>query len=221
MKTRMLYLCIAIKAAMILNFTSLKAEELKSGDLIFVGASEGNFSQAIADATEWEETSMRFVHVGIIEVRDSTEINVIEASPQKGVRLISLDDFLAEAPLLSGRPAVAVKRCISEFPVEKTISNAKRFLGQPYDWWYMPDNGKIYCSELVFESFLDDNGNHIFESHPMNFKAKDGSIPQFWIDLFEEIGEPIPEGVEGTNPSDLSKSKNLRPVLEPFHQLSE
>ena len=99
--------------------------------------------------------------------------------------------------------------------MEECLTKAKSFIGQPYDWWYLPDNGKMYCSELVYESYLDSDGYHIFEAHPMNFRSPDGTMPQVWISIFEELGQPVPEGVLGTNPSDLSKSPLLYTITKP------
>ena len=178
------------------------AEELKSGDLIFIGEGNGEFSKAITEATASND-SVRFVHVGIVESDERGNRRVIEASPEEGVREIALDKFIETAPYF------VIKRLSISFPVENMLEKAKSYLGEEYDWWYLPENGKMYCSELVYESFLDKEGNHIFEAQPMNFRASDGSMPQFWINLFDELGEPIPEGIPGTNPSDLSRSQFL------------
>lgn len=70
----------------------------------------------------------------------------------------------------------------------------------------------MYCSELVYESYLDDNGEHIFLARPMNFRAPDGSMPQFWVELYDALGCPVPEGVPGTNPNDMYMSPVLKPV---------
>ncbi|MCH5325636.1 MAG: hypothetical protein J1E29_00345, partial [Duncaniella sp.] len=77
---------------------------------------------------------------------------------------------------------------------------------------FLPDNDKMYCSELVYESYLTESGAHIFEAAPMNFRAADGSMPQFWLELYAELGVPVPEGIPGTNPNDLSKSPLLKIV---------
>ena len=177
--------------------------ELKSGDLVFVGEGKGEFSKAITDSTGKDADSIKFVHVGIIEVKEERETFVIEASPENGVRTVELDKFLENSP------CVVYKRLLVDFPVNNMLKRAKSHIDEPYDWWYLPDNGKMYCSELVYDSYLDENGNHIFEAQPMNFRAADGSMPDFWIRLFEHLGEEIPEGVDGTNPNDLSKSPLL------------
>lgn len=41
-------------------------------------------------------------------------------------------------------------------------------------------------TETPFEEYLS--------SAPMNFKGADGNFPDFWIELFAEMGQPIPQG---------------------------
>ena len=43
----------------------------------------------------------------------------------------------------------------------------------------------------------------------MNFKNPDGEFPLYWRQLFEMIGSPIPQGEDGTNPQDMSRSTAL------------
>lgn len=184
------------------------ADELKSGDLIFQISGTSEFSKAISDAT-YQNDSLDFVHVGIIEVREDGQTEVIEANPTNGVRIVPLEEFIHESY------RIAVKRLTVAYSIDKMLENAHSYLGQQYDWWYLPDNGKMYCSELVYESFIDSEGHPIFEAEPMNFRASDGSMPEFWIKLFEKLDSPIPEGVLGTNPNSLARSPLLRPVTYP------
>lgn len=186
-------------------------EELKSGDLIFQISGNSDFSNAISGATHQKE-QLDLVHVGIIEVLQNGEINVIEASPEEGVRIISLLSFLTNSPKMDGRYGVVIKRLKEFICVENILNRAKRHLGEPYDWWYLPDNGKMYCSELVYESYQNRNGEKIFESQPMNFRNSDGTISDFWVKLFKQIGSEIPEGVAGTNPNSMSSSSLLYTV---------
>ena len=74
----------------------------------------------------------------------------------------------------------------------------------------MHDNGALYCSELIYECFLDSAGNHLFEAIPMNWRTPDGTIPQYWLDHFNKLNTPIPEDLPGTNPTALSRSPLLR-----------
>lgn len=184
---------------------------LRNGDLIFESVGDSAAAKAIdaATASVGEES---FSHVAIIEVAKDG-IYVIEAASESGVRRITLDEFLDAATHdKDGRPAVTVMRLAGEHDTASYIANAKRHIGEPYDRYFMPDNGRMYCSELVYESFRDENGKHVFTARPMNFRAADGSMPQYWIELFESLGEPIPQGVLGTNPNDMAREKCLERV---------
>lgn len=209
---------------------SRKAFVPENGDLIFQTAGISAASQAIASATA-QHDSIQYDHVGIIEVSGG-QIFVIEATGRRGVVRTPWDEFLSSAPSVGGKPGVTVKRVV--LPEENqrrqsaknsrekrvlagmAVRRAASFLGQEYDWYYLPDNGKLYCSELVYEAWLDAAGNHIFETKPMNFRDSDGNMPQYWTELFSRLGEPVPEGIPGTNPNDMSKSPALKEVYRGF-----
>lgn len=190
-------------------------DDLKTGDLIFKISGGSEFSDAITSATG-TDSLLNFDHVGIIEKTDKDSVVVIEASPRLGVHITPLKEFVDETVTINGKPGLVVKRLCGDYPFQKIIERAKTFIGQEYDWWFLPDNGKMYCSELIYESYLDNEGKHIFQTVPMNFRANDGSMPDFWIELFEKIGEEIPEGKLGTNPNDLFNSNNLIEILRFF-----
>ena len=196
------------------NFSGF-CTDLKTGDLVFQAEGTSDFSNAIASATASED-SLKIIHAGIIEMDERGTPQVIEASPESGVRIISLEKFLEDSPQINGMPGVVVKRLNIDYSIDDAISLAKSHLGEEYDWWYLPDNGKMYCSELIYESYLTPEGEHVFESKPMNFRASDGSMPEFWTKLFEKLGQKVPEGVLGTNPNDLSKDFRLTEVARFF-----
>ncbi len=181
--------------------TETMKDRLQTADLVFVSAGASAFDGAIASATSDSITS--YTHVGIIDCREDG-IYVLEASSKKGVTETPLDVFKEREGNLSYYRVVS-----GEIDPEQVIENAKSFIGQPYDFLYLPDNESLYCSELVYESYTDAEGKPIFEAHPMNFRDKDGNMPEFWTNLFKEHNEEIPEGVLGTNPNDLSKSMKL------------
>lgn len=180
---------------------SMKAQ-MKTGDLIFAREGKGKFSQAISASTISDE-GVSYVHVGIIIVEPNGDINVLEASPERGVCLTPLEIFEKDSN------GYDVKRLNFNFPVDKAIELAKSHVGEQYDWWYLPDNGKMYCSELVYESYRDYNGNPIFKAKPMNFRDSEGNLPEFWVKLYQELGQPVPEGIPGTNPNDMSRDSGL------------
>lgn len=177
----------------------------RQGDLLFVVAEGGGMSEAIVDATAAAD-SIQFDHVAVFTGSRRNPV-VVEASPSKGVVQTRWADFVKNA----GRGIVVKRLCVG-YPQKNAIARVNDHLGQPYDWSYLPGNGKTYCSELVEESYLYADSTRIFPSKPMRFRAADGSMPQFWTDLFNSLGEPVPEGVPGTNPNDMARFPLLRTV---------
>ncbi|MDE5692262.1 MAG: hypothetical protein K2I13_08770, partial [Alistipes sp.] len=127
-----------------------------------------------------------------------------------------LSEFLGKSARIGGRPVVVAMRLKDTAGLTAAIARARSFIGQPYDYSFRPDNGRMYCSELVWESYLTLTGERIFPARPMNFRAADGSMPAFWIELFEKLGEEIPEGLPGTNPNDMARDSTLTEVFRWF-----
>lgn len=187
----------------------------QDGDIFFcVAESSSEMSSAIVNATMSEET-LQFDHVALF-ANINNQPSIIEASPNGGVKCISLEEFLSDANKINHLPAIVVKRVKDHADINATINRAQQFIGLPYDWSYFPDNNKLYCSELIYESFIDNKGNYIFTAKPMRFSDEKGNVLQFWIDLFQKLGEPIPEGVLGTNPNDMSQDHCLTEVHRYF-----
>lgn len=182
----------------------------QEGDLLFRVAGTSAASRAIADATAWRD-SVRFSHVAIVATENGKPY-IIEASGREGVTRTEWDDFMTSSPQIGGKAGVVAMRVTADFSASKAIERAKGHMGEEYDLHYLPNNGKMYCSELVYECFLKDDGTPLFSAAPMNFRDSNGDMPRFWIELFEKLNEPIPEGVKGTNPNDMSKEPVLREV---------
>ena len=183
---------------------------LQSGDLLFQVGKGSEMEQAITTATEQHNT-LNFTHVGIAILKGGAD-SVLEATSPGGVRITPLQEFLDRAERVKGRPGVVVMRLRDTAGLARSVKRAKEYLGLPYDFSYRPDNGRLYCSELVWESYRDTCGRRIFPARPMNFRAADGAMPAFWTELFEKLGEPIPEGVPGTNPNDMAREGILTEV---------
>ncbi len=177
--------------------------DLRPGDLLF-------FSDTTGMGSAVRESTGEYTHVALVESVDDT-VWIIDATQRYGV---------------SRRP-LTIKYGSSDFPdvyrfkygcfsIDSVIARARSFIGQPYDNAFLPDNGALYCSELVYEIFLDDcsdKGKHLIEANPMNWRDKEGNLPQYWQEHFKKLGMPVPEGVPGTNPTDLSRSPQLHRVV--------
>ena len=183
---------------------------LHTGDLLFQVGADSAMESAITAATKRDST-LNFTHVGIFFFFFGAD-SVLEATSDGGVQIVPLEDFLNRAGRIAGRPGVVAMRLRDTAGITLSVKRARQYAGLPYDYSYRPDNGRFYCSELVRESYRDTCGQRIFPARPMNFRAADGTMPAFWTELFEKLGEPIPEGVPGTNPNDMARDPHLREV---------
>ena len=193
---------------------SRRSAGLRTGDLLFQVGRESTMSNAIAAATG-DDAPIPFTHVGIAVCCDGADW-VLEATAPGGVRMTALDEFLGKSASVGSRPAVVAMRLKDTTGIAASVIRARSFMGQPYDYSYRPDNGKMYCSELVWKSYRRPNSTRIFEARPMNFRAADGRMPEFWVELFEKSGEEIPEGLPGTNPADMAQDSALTEVFRWF-----
>ncbi len=196
---------------------SADTRPFRNADLVFVkipsgySLDDGTMSEAIASSTSDSDSSRMTVHVAILEVAgDSTWI--IDATIKRGVARYPLDTFLTDFRLKDGSlPVLAVKRPdVNGKDAQLFVENAKKYVGQPYDVHFLPDNGAMYCSELVYNSYVLPDGAHIFSERPMNFRSPDGEMPQYWTQLFALLNQEVPQGVMGTNPQDMSEEPSLR-----------
>lgn len=208
---------LILMAALCAACATRQGGELRTGDLIFVALCEGapadesSMDGAISASTGGGAQDI--VHVGLVEVAGDT-VWVIDATSRRGgVSRRPLDSFVSDFSSEDGAPEIfIVKRLEDNGLAGEWIARAKSFCGQPYDFRFLPDNGAMYCSELVRESCLDADGNYIFDDKPMNFKNAEGEYPEYWLELFGSLGMDVPQDVPGTNPQDMSESPLLRTV---------
>lgn len=215
MATRNFRLLFAVLSLVIFLFPSCNSNRPIPGDLVFVVGSGSRMSEAITSSTAAGNEEAQYDHVGIVAECDGG-LFVIEALPQEGVTLTPWSQFVEAAPKVEGKPGICVKRLTAGYDREAALRRALSYLGRPYDFEYDNDNQAIYCSELVWLSYLDEKGAAIFGTVPMNFAGPDGKIPDFWLDLFEEMGLQVPQGEPGTNPNQIARDPRLVEVPLPF-----
>ena len=172
---------------------------LQSGDLIFLNNNRSDMEKAITASTG------EYSHVALVERDSADDVWVIEASPKKGVQRISYEQFERNHNLGFFRGNIDIYRLTVPFDTLAVIARAKSLVGKPYDEAFLPYNDAYYCSELIQVAFGD-----IFPSKPMNWRDADGNLPDYWKKHFEKLGVAVPEGVLGTNPTDMSRSPLLK-----------
>ncbi|MDR1197588.1 MAG: hypothetical protein LBK94_01055 [Prevotellaceae bacterium] len=210
MKKIILLTCLLVCTANIFAQFSLQ-----SGDLLFQAGKSTALSDAIAQVTSGAD-SVNYTHVGIVSI-ENDKIFVIEATTPK-VRKVIIDSFLNDARKIDGKPIVAVGRLQSKYfdIIPQAIKNAEAYIGKPYDYVYSPDNDEYYCSELVYLAFKNKKGKPIFKAKKMTFCDDKGNMTAEWIRHFAKYNAPIPAGRQGTNPGDMSKSKEITIIYRYF-----
>lgn len=173
---------------------------LNEGDLLFYVDVDG-MGAAVRESTG------QYTHVALVESVGDT-VWIIDATQRYGV---SRRPFKRTPNGV--KPYPDVYRLRVPFDTAEVLSRARTFVGQPYDDAFLPDNGALYCSELIYECFRDANGKPFFEAKPMNWRNSKGKLPRYWKKHFRHLGLPVPEGILGTNPTDLSRS----PLLIQIH----
>lgn len=180
--------------------------KFQNGDLIFQESHQGTTNQAIKDVTSSID-KYQFTHVGIVYVDNNDSIFVIEATYPK-VKMTPLDEYLY--PEIEAHPTSVVARLQKEYQglIPNALNEALRLVGKEYDFAYDMNNDKYYCSELIYTIFEKaNNGVPIFQLNPMTFKSDPQSeiLPE-WLEHFNKINLPVPEGELGCNPGEMSKS---------------
>ena len=159
---------------------------LKRGDLLFHVVEQENRITAV--------TPGQIDHVGIYMGNGM----VLEAIPKEGVVTTPLHTVLQR------EDGYYLRGQVKGISPKRSTSNARRYMGLPYDSLYLQDNEAIYCSELVQLSYVDRQERQVFSTVPMTFRDSTGAIPSYWQQLYQRNGMSVPEGAPGTNPGELS-----------------
>lgn len=187
-----------------------KSFQYQSGDLLFQDIDCGGLCDAIESVTPGVGNK-HFSHIGLAYVMAGS-VWVIEAIG-KDVHLTPLDDFLQRQLDSNGNPKVMVGRLKNQYRQlnTKAISFALQRKGTPYDDVFLYNNGKYYCSELVYDAFKYANdGNDLFNLYPMTFKdPKTGKTMPVWKKYYKKLRRKIPEGKPGCNPGSIAISTSV------------
>lgn len=187
--------------------TSIFAQkpQFEEGDFIFQNLNCGPLCDAINEVTIGYEDN-NFNHMGMV-INYEGSLQVIEAT-YPAVCITPLEDFLAKSDqtMYLGRLKQAFTKLIP-----KAVEFSIKQVGVPYDENYLYSNGKYYCSELIYDAFKAANkGKGFFYLYPMTYKSKytEEYFP-VWVEYFEKLEQPIPQGAPGCNPAGMSLSQKI------------
>ena len=195
-------LSIVILVTILSSCTNFK---LKEGDLLFQDLDSSPLCEAIESVTSGHN-NYNVSHIGFV-INVNGELKVLEAIPPK-VKLTALDTFLFRSTDSNNNPKVFVGRLNEKFKnvIPAAVDYCLNRLEFTYDEFFLMNNNKYYCSELIYESF---NSNNIFKLEKMNFNNLDGGKNEIWQKYFDELNMTIPQDSLGINPASMSKSKNI------------
>lgn len=184
--------------------------EFKSGDLLFQDLDCGGLCDAI-EAVTVGVNGKNFSHIGLVYVKQDS-VFVIEAIG-KDVHLTPIDTFIYRNTDSAGHPKIVIARLRKNYQYlnNKAISFALHQLGTPYDDAFIYNNGKYYCSELIYDAYKYANkGKAFFSLQPMTFKnPSTGKTFDAWKKYYALLHTKIPEGKPGCNPGSISRSNKI------------
>ena len=186
-------------------FVQAQKIQLQTGDLLFQKMNCGELCEAIHAVTKGYQGN-DFSHLGLVLIEDDS-VFILEAAGN-AVRKVTLEEFSKNTTttMFIGRVKKKYEKLIPQ-----VISFSKEQLGIPYDDDYLYDNGKYYCSELIYDAFLNAYGKPFFELQPMTFKQPETNVFfPVWIAYYNDLKIEIPEGKPGCNPGGISTSKKIK-----------
>lgn len=190
---------------------SAYAQAQAPGDFLFQDLDCGPLCDAIESVTPALD-GQHFSHVGLVAAQGDSLV-VVEAVSRGGVVRTPLDEFLARAVDAAGQPAFVRMRLTPKLAplLPAALAFCDSVMGAPYDAAYRLDNGRYYCSELLYEAFRHANGGReVFALHPMTFRPPGGAdFDPAWVAYYAELGAEIPEGEPGCNPGGLATGGRL------------
>jgi len=154
----------------------------------------------------------------VVNINDT--LKVIEAIGET-VQVNSLENFFARSGDTATIKNITVGRLKHQYEhlILKATSNSKKLIGKPYDDEFILNNGKWYCSELIYEVFKEANNRKpFFDLEPMTFKNhKTNTFFPDWVTYYKQLNKEIPEGKAGINPGLISRSNKIQIIkIESF-----
>jgi Permuted papain-like amidase enzyme, YaeF/YiiX, C92 family len=185
----------------------------KAGDFLLQDLDCGDLCTAIEKVTPALK-GKRFSHIGFVcSVNDS--LYVIEAIGPD-VHLTKVQEFINRNKDAQNKPKIVVMRLQNDYQalVQPATLFCLKQLGKAYDDTFIYDNGKYYCSELLYDAFKSANKNQaFFDLQPMTFIDPETkqTFPA-WTQYYNDLKFAIPEGLLGCNPGGIANSPKLTVV---------
>ncbi|TNE91109.1 MAG: hypothetical protein EP330_06585 [Deltaproteobacteria bacterium] len=153
---------------------------LQTGDVLF---QESRSAQASAIRAA---TGSRYTHVAVV-IDDGWVLEAVQP-----VKRTAVDAWVArgvDGHFVAHRPVIP----LSSDEQARLRDVGATYIGRDYDAAFSWDDGKLYCSELVYKLFLEATGREIGERQPVRSFAIDGlheALQARGIDLDTQVVAP-------------------------------
>ena len=186
-------------------FFSCTKQSFQVGDIFFQDLDCGPPCQAIEAVTSGYQGA-QLSHCAIITfVGTSNYDTILTEAIGETVIQTTLHDFLNR----SNKVFVGRLKNKYQYMIPDAITYIQTDLnGKPYDYIFDINDDTYYCSEIIYEGLKKaDNTQELFSLKPMTFNEPGTDSPfVHWVEYYEELGHPIPEGELGLNPGGMSQS---------------
>ena len=193
--------CLALTALPTLHAKESPAFDLREGDIVFSSSARGQGEAVIA------ATGSPYTHCGIVFEKDG-QLMVLEAVQPVGVT--TLKDFIAHS-----RPEIFTARRLKFTVTPEARQKAREWalaqIGRDYDARFAWDDGKLYCSELVWKIYQHAG---VELCPPRHFRDYDLQRPAVRKIVEQRYGgmDRLPLDEKVVAPSDLAASGLLMEV---------
>ena len=192
-------------------FFSCTKQSFQVGDIFFQDLDCGPPCQAIEAVTSGYQGA-QLSHCAIItSIGSSNHDTILTEAIGETVIQTTLHYFLNR----SNKVFVGRLKNEYQYMIPDAITYIQTDLnGKPYDYIFDINDDTYYCSEIIYEGLKKaDNTQELFSLKPMTFNEPGTDSPfVHWVEYYEELGHPIPEGELGLNPGAMSRSDAIEIV---------
>jgi hypothetical protein len=178
-----------------------RAGSLQEGDIVFSSSERGQGEAIIA------ATGSPYTHCGVVFEKDG-KLMVLEAVQPVGV--VPLEDFKARS-----KPGTFMARRLKTTVTPEKYRSAREWamaqVGKNYDVRFLWDDGKMYCSELVWKIY---SRAGVELCAPRRFRDYDLEKPSVKKIIQERFGnaDNLPLDEKVVAPSDIATSELLTEI---------
>jgi len=196
------------------------ADELKSGDLIFLDLDCGELCDAIETVTkeQFKVSAPNLSHVGIVfkDKNEKGQSSWVVYEAWEKVQKTPLSEVLKRVNNDPTRYRFKRFEDMSARKQRKLKKNLDAKLSLGYDEQFLPNNKKYYCSELVADAFNETFSSKPMDMKPMYFGAPSSAAYKTWETYYRKLDMNVPAAELGISPLGIFIDPKLDNIIPPI-----